>query len=139
MRVHGGLPALGRARRSLWGTSRLQLQDAARLRGRRASWAGPVGLLEVPENLEQLGQWVPRGWRQMRGQRREGPPREGGPTHNARKGTGVGSTYLPQGPLARGLPLGPCSAVGVSPCGERGQGVRLPCPHGTQGDPSWDS
>ena len=65
-----------------------------------------MGLLEVPEHLEQLGQRVPGGWRQMRGQRREGPTGEGGPTHNAQKGAGVGSTYLPQGPSARGLPLG---------------------------------
>ena len=138
MRVRRGLPALGGRGTACRASSRLQLQDAALLRGWRAGWAGPMGLLEVPEHLEQLSQWVLRGWRQTWGQRREGAPREGGPTHNARKGAGVGSTYLPQGPSACGLPLGPHSVVGASPCGG-GQGVRLPCPHRPQGDPSWAS
>lgn len=53
-------------------TSRLQLQEVVRLQGQGADWAAAMGLLEVLQHLQQLGQWVLRGWRQMQGEGRAG-------------------------------------------------------------------
>lgn len=64
----GGLQAPGRGlgEGTGWGgqASRLQWPGVAGLRGRRAGRARAVGLLEVPQHLQKLGQRVLGGWRQ---------------------------------------------------------------------------
>lgn len=53
-------------------TSGLQLQEAVRLQGQGAGWAVTMGLPEILQHLQQLGQWVRGGWRQKQDEGRAG-------------------------------------------------------------------
>lgn len=126
----------------------LQLQDAAGLRGWGVSWAGPMGLPEVLQYLEQLSHWVLGGWRQMQDEGRAGRvapvwkaggPLGGRPHPPSPKGGSGGKHLPPPGPVSTGPASGPALSCRCFSLWERTgcEGFWCPRPEGwvTQGGP----
>lgn len=104
-------PGRGPVESGVGQTSRLQLQEVVRFQGQGADWAAAMGLLEVLQHLQQLSQWVLRGWRQTQDEGRAGrasptmpvPKAKGhlrSPTHSIPEG----DSSHPQSPDGRDLP-----------------------------------